>query len=205
MEKDGKKRLFEIIERLDKTFKPKLNETGEWSDDEDDVAWMEQLKNAVILIATETGGKLKLIDVKGFDKYQGPYAIVEIEGKKYEIWTLEEQGVLWIEGFPYDNTSASYKIAGFQGTIPEIVNVINNTGNAPRNQMYKSFSLNEKYYNEDAKEIIGDIISDEEQDLVDFLEWYRSEINTTSNQMSNIEIARDYLKAKNARWIPRTR
>lgn len=123
--------------------KKRIRETGEWSGDEDDIAWMEELKKAVEIIATETGGKLKLIDIEGFDKYQGPYAIVEIDGKKYNIWTLEEYGEMWIEDFPYDNTSGEGKKAGFEGTIPEIVNVINNTGAAPRNQMYKSFSLNE--------------------------------------------------------------
>ena len=143
MEKYNKQRLFEVMGKLDKTFKPKLNETGEWSGDEDDVAWMEELRNVVTLIATETGGKLKLINIKGFDKYQGPYAIVEIDDKKYNIWTLENYGDLWIEDFPYDNTSGKGNRAGFQGTIPEIINVINNTGDAPRNQMYKNFSLNE--------------------------------------------------------------
>jgi mannose-6-phosphate isomerase-like protein (cupin superfamily) len=147
MKKDNKKRLFEVMGRLDKTFKLKLNETGEWSGDEDDVAWMEELRKAIELIATETGGKLKLIDIEGFDKYQGPYAIVEIDGKKYNIWTLEEYGEMWIEDFPYDNTSGEDKKAGFEGTIPEIVNVINNTGAAPRNQTYKGFSLNEDVNN----------------------------------------------------------
>jgi hypothetical protein len=143
MEKYNKQRLFEVMGKLDSTFKPKLNETGEWSGDEDDVAWMESLQNTVNTIATETGGKLKLIDVRGFDKYQGPYAIVNIEGKRYKIWTMEDQGVLWIEDFPYDNTSGEGTKAGFEGTVPEIVNVINNTGSAPRNQMHKGFSLNE--------------------------------------------------------------
>ena len=73
-----------------------------------------------------------------------PYAIVEIEGNRYNIWTMEEYGELWIENFPIDNTSGKDAKPGFQGTIPEIVNVINTKiGGAPRNQMYRNFSLNE--------------------------------------------------------------
>ncbi len=121
-----------------------LIETGEWSGDKDDTAWMEELKKAIEIIATETGGRLKLIDIKGFDKYQGPYAIVEIDGRKYNIWTLEEYGEMWIEDFPYDNTSGEGKKAGFQGTIPEIINVINSKTGEPKNKMYRGYSLNEE-------------------------------------------------------------
>ncbi len=79
---DTKQRLIENMMRVDKSFKQKLNETGEWSGDEDDIAALEDMRQMVNLIATETGGKLKVIDVKGFDKYQGAYAIVEIDGKQ---------------------------------------------------------------------------------------------------------------------------
>lgn len=120
-----------------------ITETGEWSGDEDDVAWMEELRSVINTIATETGGKLQLIDIKGFDKYQGPYAVVRIDGKQYKVWTMEEYGNLWIEGFPYDNTSGEGTKGGFQGNIEDIVNIINNTGSAPRNQMYHGSSLNQ--------------------------------------------------------------
>lgn len=110
----------------------RLNETGEWIGDEDDVAWMEALKSEVQKIESETGGKLKLKDVRGFDKYQGPYAIVDIEGRIYRIWTVgSEYGndMLWIENYPVDNTSQMGANAGFMGTTGAIVDMLKTNEN----------------------------------------------------------------------------
>jgi hypothetical protein len=140
MEKNTKQRLFEVMGRLDKTFKPKLNETGEWSGDEDDIAWMEALKNEVEKISTATQGKVKLIDIEGFDKYQGPYAIVDIDGKKYNIWTMEDQGQLWIEDYPVDNTSGEKDMrAGFQGNASEIIQMLGSDPNSVTSKDFKFF------------------------------------------------------------------
>ena len=191
MEKYNKQRLFEVMSRLDKTFKPlneelygqqgnseskeiadilmrdptkvtsvnllklqkpeidqllqqhpefernqwfmkyteiaknsNLNETGEWSGDEDDAAWMDSLRDVIEQISDATHEKLRLIDVRGFDKYQGPYAIVDIDGKRYKVWTMEEQGQLWIEGYPVDNTSGEGTKAGFQGDVLDIIEML---------------------------------------------------------------------------------
>jgi len=133
MKKIGKERLFEVMGRLDKTFKPKLNETGEWVNDEDDIAWKEALKSEVQKIESETNGKVKLLDVRGFDKYQGPYAITEINGRRYKIWTSsgfsfdgDNNNLLWIENYPIDNTSSEDMNAGFMGTSEAIVDMLNN-------------------------------------------------------------------------------
>jgi len=112
----------------------RINETGEWIGDEDDVAWMEALKSEVQKIESETGGKLKLIDVRGFDKYQGPYAIVDINGRKFKIWTVGQEGepdLLWIENYPIDNTSQEGANAGFMGTSGIIADMLNGINETP--------------------------------------------------------------------------
>jgi hypothetical protein len=105
-----------------------LNETGEWAGDEDDMAWIDALESEVQKIESETAGKLKLIDVRGFDKYQGPYAVVNINGRNYKIWTIgsgHEPDLLWIENYPVDNTSEEGANAGFMGTSESISNMLN--------------------------------------------------------------------------------
>ena len=105
----------------------RLIETGEWAGDEDDIAWIDALKSEVQKIESETDGKLKLVEVRGFDKYQGPYAIVDIEGRKYKIWTVGgeyDSDLLWIENYPIDNTSSEDMNAGFMGTTKTIINML---------------------------------------------------------------------------------
>jgi hypothetical protein len=118
-----------------------LDETGEWSNDEDDVAWKEALKQSLQDVESmlNPGVHFEILDIKGFDKYQGPYAIIGIHnadagalGKepveilnKYKVWTTEHQGELWIENFPIDNTSKEGKLPGFQGSVVDIADVIN--------------------------------------------------------------------------------
>lgn len=129
---DTKQRLFENMKRLDKTFKPKLNETGEWDDeDEELIYWKDELRKELTTVVQKTNGKLKLLDVRGFDKYQGPYAIVEIDGRRYKVWTTDEKR-LWIEDYPVDNTSSSTTKAGFEGNISDIIQMLN-TGEAKKN------------------------------------------------------------------------
>ena len=85
---------------------------------------MESLRKEIDEISVGTNGKLKLVDVRGFDKYQGPYAIVDIDGKRYKVWTMEEQGQLWIEDYPVDNTSGEGTKAGFQGNAFDIIEML---------------------------------------------------------------------------------
>lgn len=105
-----------------------LNETGEWVGDEDDTAWLELLKSEVQKIENATDGKLKLIDVRGFDKYQGPYAIVDIQGSRYKIWTAGDSAnlLLWIDDFMVDNTSREGMRPGYMGTTDGIIEMLNN-------------------------------------------------------------------------------
>jgi len=118
----------------------KLNETGEWPSDvdweyvknnPDDVDeytsrikymadQMEELKEIL-----PDGFPFELIDVRGFDNYQGAYATVEINGITYKVWEAGDGvGILWIEGYKMDNTSGEDMRAGFQGTLDEIAEAL---------------------------------------------------------------------------------
>lgn len=70
----------------------KLIETGEWDDtDEDMASWLEDMKNLVEYIANKINGKVE--NVQGFDKYQGPYAIVDTpKHGQVEFWFDPEDG-----------------------------------------------------------------------------------------------------------------
>ena len=99
-----------------------LKETGEWVNDEEGLAWIKSLEDEVKKIENEVHF-FEVIDVKGFDKYQGPYAVVGILGKGYYIWTTEDN-LLWIEDFPIDNTSGHETSKGFSGTAKEIIDML---------------------------------------------------------------------------------
>lgn len=103
-----------------------LNETGEWADDEEGIAWKDSLKGELEMLNNMLlpGIPFAIKSIEGFDKYIGPYAIVEIAGKKYKVWTTEENK-LWIENFPIDNTSKKGQKAGFEGNPMQIASTIN--------------------------------------------------------------------------------
>lgn len=97
--------------------------TGEWSGDEEDQGWMSNLRDAVEQIEAEVPG-FKLVDVCPFDKYQGPYAEVTYQGHEYNVWTDESDDMLWIDGYPLDNTSGPNTTAGLRGTVDFIIEVL---------------------------------------------------------------------------------
>jgi hypothetical protein len=104
-----------------------LKETGEWDDsDEEMIKWKEYLKNEINKITNEFPDRVELISVKGFDKYQGPYANVKINDINYTIWTIGEMGNLWIDGFPVDNTSDAGANPGYMGNTGNIINMLKN-------------------------------------------------------------------------------
>lgn len=115
----------------------KINETGEWPSDVD---W-EFLKNNRDLADTDEfvagiqyiedlcsniedflpeNFPFEIVDIKGFDNYQGAYARVKINGKEYSIWGTDVQGQVWIENYKFDNTSSDDTRGGLQG-FPEFV------------------------------------------------------------------------------------
>jgi hypothetical protein len=126
-ERNRLKKAMDIKKNHEKKFGAgSLNETGEWSGDEDDQAWMEALRNELDLIAgnLNMGVHMQIKGVHGFDKYQGPYAEIDINGDHYKVWTTEDN-MLWIEGFPIDNTGGEGKRPGFEGFPDELADAIN--------------------------------------------------------------------------------
>jgi len=103
----------------------KLNETGEW-DASEGRTWLFGLKYGMKNLQRLTKGKAKFKSAKGFDMYQGPYAIMNINGRDYTVWTFGEADDYWIEDYPVDNTS---KISGYSkgaaGTVKELAYIIN--------------------------------------------------------------------------------
>lgn len=97
-----------------------LQETGEWVNDSEQLAWLETLRSEVKNIINNVDVPMSIVDVRGFDNYQGPYAIVKgPDGKSFKIWTIEGDK-LWVDNFPIDNTSSQGKLPGFEGFPDEI-------------------------------------------------------------------------------------
>lgn len=119
----------------------KLFETGEWSSyidldyvlenpdcDEEECNWIKQLLKQLEVIKDDLNNKdiFQIIDIKGFDMYQGPYASVKIFNKSYTIYQTGDYGdLLWIEYFPVDNTSEEGGNPGFQGYAGQISDLLN--------------------------------------------------------------------------------
>jgi hypothetical protein len=158
---------------LNATPEKALNETGEWSDDDEGIAWKESLRNELDEISVETHGKLKIIDIKGFDKYQGPYAIVNIQGKNYKVWTMEEQGQLWIENYPVDNTSGEGKNAGFQGDATDIIQMLDGNKVSTKDFSYnfnESETGNQKYMDDTIVEKVISTLINAKNNIQDIFE-----------------------------------
>ena len=102
-----------------------LKETGEWDENDSEMQdWLESLRQEVEKIENAFPEKVKLNSIRGFDKYQGPYAIVKIGDGNHKIWTAENYPYLWIEDFPIDNTSDKDNNAGFMGTSENIIDML---------------------------------------------------------------------------------
>lgn len=121
-----------------KSFR-KINESGEWNRtidweyvknnpdcDDDECQIIKKLEQNMedIIEHIPDPSKFVLKDIRGFDMYQGAYAIVEIYGKKYKIWHNDDYN-FFIENFPMSNTTEDEK-PGFLGDIFEISDLIEN-------------------------------------------------------------------------------
>ena len=125
---------------LDDTNESKINETGEWTrgidydyvkthrDDDDEcvgiILGMEEVLNAIISKVEESDSdiKIEIEDIKGFDMYQGCYAIISIDGDKYTVWQIGERD-LFIENFIVNNNSEEQN-KGFTGDYYAVVDMI---------------------------------------------------------------------------------
>ncbi len=121
----------------------KLFEAGEWSnyidwqytkdnpdDDSDESIWIRSFEKTLNTLISKLNDKSIFIinDIRGFDMYQGPYAIVTIFGKKYKICEINDDDPLpslWIDNFPIDNTSEDDKLPGYQGSEYSIARLLN--------------------------------------------------------------------------------
>lgn len=100
---------------------------------DDECLWAQALHDDLNEILEAIPNYFDITDIRLFDKYQGPYAMIRISGKPYKIWTISDAGFmgLFISNYPIDNTSMFDDVSppGFRGRTDEIVDVILNPGN----------------------------------------------------------------------------
>jgi hypothetical protein len=118
-----------------------INETGEWdkdvdlqfvkdnpgADDEFSLTIKDMAERLDDLKELLNNPEIFLIkDIRGFDVYQGAYAIVSINGRNYKVWSVgENPDNFWIEDYIIDNTSEKGLRSGFEGDIYEISDMLN--------------------------------------------------------------------------------
>lgn len=127
-----------------------LTETGEWDDDDEDMtAWKEDLRGKAEELAKEVNGECKV--VKGFDKYQGPFAIVATP-KHGDI-------EVWFDGEDSTGLSLNAKIAHvgwIQGGVIQLAELLN-LDEIPEDQVLtESVKLEEAEFDAIAKLKAGD-------------------------------------------------
>lgn len=127
----------------------KLNETGEWDENDEDMqAWLEGMRDSAEELAKEINGEVKI--VKGFDAYQGPFAIISTpKHGDIELWYDQEDDsglsfnakvayVGWISG-------GIFQLAELlnQDEIPEdqVINESTESENLNKNQILNEDSL----------------------------------------------------------------
>lgn len=115
-------------------FEQFVNETGEWDDNDEEMsAWLNELKKTVKKLEKELGQEIfDVKSVKGFDKYQGPYATVRIGDQFCKVWMFQSE-ILFVEGFPVDNSKEYWKgksqddvMPGFYGTAEDVMSAVKN-------------------------------------------------------------------------------
>ena len=89
------------LRKLIKEEIQKLNETGEMNKYDiqkggEYYEWAKEIEKDIKKIQRATKGILKFKKMEPYDKYQGPYAVVTINGKIDNIWSMEYED-LFIE------------------------------------------------------------------------------------------------------------
>ena len=116
----------------------KLEETGEWDDNDEEMsAWLEDLRGQAKELADEISGEVK--SVTGFDKYQGPRAIVH-SPKHGDI-------EVWFD--PEDDTGRSFNVkvahvGWIQGGIRQLADLLNQD-TIPENEIINESEDNDFY------------------------------------------------------------
>lgn len=118
----------------------KLYEAGEWNrnidwqyvkdnpdDGSEEVSYIKELDRKLQDVIEQLDNKsiFDIIDIRSFDMYSGPYAIVKIFNKRYKIWLDEVYGGLVIELFPIESNQDTDRIPGFSGYEYEIAEMLN--------------------------------------------------------------------------------
>ena len=175
----GKIKVEESIVPSFKQFH-KINETGEWdrsvtwewvkenpeeAANDDQGSMILDLEEKLNMLESElapppAGVTIEIVDIIGFDNYQGAYAWVKINDKKYKVWATDNGG-LWIENYPVDNTSEKGNRAGLEGFPHEIAEIIadhektgiehqpdvSEAAGTPKTGVYnKSYKVGDKFY-----------------------------------------------------------
>jgi len=127
-----------------------IKETGEWTrgvdleyalanpdDDSQEAHWIRQMYDELNMIRNELNNpkNFKIIDIKGFDMYQGPYGKVKIFGKVYDVWCIGENK-FWIDDFPINNMDEDEN-PGFKGFSYVIVALLNDIEEGGGIELYK--------------------------------------------------------------------
>ena len=114
--------------------KQSLKETGEWDDNDDEMAlWLEDLRDQAQELANQINGEVKT--VKGFDKYQGPFAVVH-SPKHGDIMVWYDQE---------DDTGRSFNakvahVGWITGGINNLANLLNQD-TIPENEVLSEGSM----------------------------------------------------------------
>ena len=69
--------------------------------------WAKAIQDDIIKMGKLTKGKVKFLKMNPFDKYQGPYASVTVNGKFDSIWSVPNPGseaLLYIERLEWTGT-----------------------------------------------------------------------------------------------------
>ena len=114
-----------------------LNETGEWDDEDEEMkGWIDDLRSQAQELATQIGGEVK--SVTGFDKYQGPRAVIH-SPKHGDV-------IVWYDQEDDTGRSFNVKVAHvgwITGGINDLANLLNQD-TIPENEILSEGSMEDE-------------------------------------------------------------
>ena len=74
--------------------------------------WADAIKEDLIKLQRGSKGRVKFIEMRPFDAYQGPFGVIEIDKTPMSVWDAQDLGdrVLWIEDI--DMYGSVYELIG---------------------------------------------------------------------------------------------
>lgn len=179
--------------------KQSLKETGEWDDNDDEMAlWLEDLRDQAQELANQINGEVKT--VKGFDKYQGPFAVVH-SPKHGDIMVWYDQE---------DDTGRSFNakvahVGWITGGINNLANLLNQD-TIPENEVLSEGSLKEGVFVVNNEEdlnntviLLKDIKTSNGQNIVCYKNTYFVVTDEELEELdkNNISVLNQKVRAKN--------